>query len=99
MGPDLGRDVGGQVGSSVKHREDEPLDRERRVQVVPDEIARGDELREALQGVVLALSRNEDRGRRRECVDGEETERRWTVDEDVVIALDPAQRPTEPTFA
>src|SRR5882672_10405780 len=44
-----------------------------------------EELREALERVVLALHRNEQRVRGGEHIDGDETQRRRTVDEYVVV--------------
>src|SRR2546426_7843662 len=45
------------------------------------------ELREALEGVVLALDRNEDAVGGGEHVEGQEAERRRTVDDDVLVLV------------
>ena len=84
---DLGRDLGGEVGAGVVHRQDDPLDREIRVQVVADEIDGRDELAQALEGVVLALDRDEDGVGGGERVHGQEPERGRAVEEDVVVAV------------
>src|SRR6266550_2359677 len=43
---------------------------------------------DTLERVVLRLDRNDDAGRRDERVEREQTERRWTVDENVVVPID-----------
>src|SRR6202040_1618748 len=63
----------------------------------PDRIQ---ELRNALEGVVLALNRNEDAMRGREDVEGDEAERWRAVDDhDVVRALDRLERRTQGALA
>ena len=57
--PNLGGNLGGQVRAAVEHRQDGPVDREIRVQVVADEVDRREQLGQALQGVVLALNWDE----------------------------------------
>ena len=57
------------------------------IQVLGDEPDVAHQLAEALERVVLALDRDQDLGGRRHAVDGEQTERRGTVDEDVVVVV------------
>ena len=52
-----------------------------------DPVDRVEQLRKALKCVVLALDRDEDRVSGGEHVDGEQAERGWAVDEDVVVAI------------
>ena len=96
MRPHLGGNLGGQVRSTVEHRQDRPVDREVRVQVVADKTDRRQELGQALQRVVLALDR--DKGPVGGCqgIDGEQPEGRRAVDEDVVVAVrDRCDEPAE----
>ena len=86
----LGGDFRRQVRASVEHRENDPLDREFGVQMVPDEVDRRGELAQPLERVVLALDRDEHGGGCREGVDREQTERRWAVEEHVVVSGDDA---------
>src|SRR5262249_19675234 len=69
------------------HREDEPLERKRGVQRLTHATDGIEERGEALERVVLALERHEDRVRRPERVHREQAERRRTVDEDEVVLL------------
>ena len=61
--------------------------RERGVQVVANEIDRGEQLGQSFQGVVLALQRDEHRIGGGEGVHGQQPERRRAIDEDVVVAV------------
>ncbi len=81
---DLVRDLGGEVGAGVEHREHDARDREVRVEVVADEVDGGDQLRQALQRVVLALDGDQHGVRAGERVDGQEAQRRRAVHEDPV---------------
>ena len=75
-------------GSSGRRTSSGPRPRSRaRVEVVADEVDRGDELGQALQGVVLALDRDQRGIRRGQGVDRQEAERGRAVDEDVVVVL------------
>ena len=78
-------DIGGQLGPAVEHRQDDALDREVGVEVVADEIERGEQLGQSFQGVVLALERDEHGVGGGQGVDGQQPERRRAVDEDVVV--------------
>ena len=99
MSADLRRDFGRQVRPGVEHREQDSLDREVRVQVVPNQVDRGGELAEALEGVVLALDRDQHRVGGGEGVDGQEAERRRAVDQDVVVAGRRSPRAQRPAAA
>ena len=63
-------------------------DLERRIEVALDEVDVAQQLAEPLERVVLALDRNQHLVRRVETVDGQQTERRRTVDEDVVVVVE-----------
>jgi hypothetical protein len=81
----LGRDIRGQVRAAVEHRQHDALDGKGGIEVVTDEVERGDQLGEALQGVVLALGWDQHRLGRGEGIDGQQTERWRAIDEDVVV--------------
>ena len=55
------------------------------VEPIADGVNRGEELSQALEGVVLALDRDEDGVACRERVHGKQAERRRTVDQDRVV--------------
>ena len=89
-----------QVRPSVEHREEDSLDRELGVQVIPNEIDGGGELAEPLEGVVLALDRDQHRVGCGERVDREQAERRRAVDEHVVVVVaDVVERRREAALA
>lgn len=71
MASRLGGDLGGEVGSAVIHGQEDTFEFEIRVEVVADEIERGEQLGQPLQGVVLALQRDEHRSGRRQGVHGQ----------------------------
>ena len=80
----------------VIHRQRDALDDELRVQVVTDEVEGGKQLGQSFQGVVLALQRDKDRIGGGQGVHRQQSERRWTVDEDVVVFVDDlGQKPAE----
>ena len=54
----LGPHLGGQRGPAVEEREHDPLDLEGRIHPGPHGLERPDQLREPLQGKILALERN-----------------------------------------
>jgi hypothetical protein len=72
------------------------------MEMVPDEIHGGEQLRETFEGVVLALDRDEDRVGRGERVDREQAEGRRAVDEDPVpgvgFDLDRSGQPAFPAL-
>ena len=86
MAANLGGDLGGQVRPAVVHRQQDAVDRERGVQVVANEVDRGEQLGQSFQGVVLALERDEHGIGGGQGIHGQQTERRRAVDEDVVVA-------------
>src|SRR5438128_4319042 len=86
---DLLGDLLRQLGACVVHREDDGADLELRIQVRLHQLDVPQELTQTFEGVVLALDRHDDLVRRRQPVDGEQAERRGTVDERVVeLAVD-----------
>ena len=66
----------------VDHRQQDPRDREPRVEPRLDEVDRAEQLREALERVVLGLHRHEHAVGGGERVDGQRAERRRAVEED-----------------
>ena len=96
----LGRDLARQVRPGVEHREQHARDLELGMEMVADQVHRREELRQALERVVLALDRDEDRVRGRQRVDREQAERRRAVDEDPVpgVGLGP-DRAGQPALA
>ena len=74
MLPDLGVHLGGKVGSGVVHRQDNALDREVGIEVVADQVDCRNQLRETLEGVVLALDRHHHLGRRDQAVHRQQAE-------------------------
>ncbi len=82
--PDLGGDLGRQVRPCVEHRQHDTGDRQLGVEVVAHEVDRRDQLREALERVVLALDRDQHRVRAGQRVHRQQAKRRRAVDEDPV---------------
>ena len=80
-------DAGGKPGAGVVHRQHDGRHGELGVEVRTHHVDRGEQLAEALEGVVLRLDRDEHLGTRDERVQGEQAERRRAVDEDVVEAV------------
>ena len=76
-----------EIEPRVVHREKDAIDREGWVEVSLHEFHGIEELRQALERVVLALDRNEHAVGGREHVEGQQAERRGTVDYDVLILL------------
>src|SRR6266567_8294928 len=72
---------------AVVHRRQDSNDLDLRVQVLAHHRQRVLELNEAAQREVLGLHRHDHAGSRDERVDGQQAERRRSVDEDVVVAL------------
>ena len=71
------------------------------VQLALDQVDGPDQLRHPLERVVLTLDRNQDLVGRHQCVQGEQTERRRAVDEDVVrgvLRQVGAERPEQPVL-
>jgi hypothetical protein len=73
-----------EVGAGIVHREQDRRDCQLGVEVTLDELDVVEELRETLQGVVLALDRDEYFLCGDERVDRQKSERGRAVDEDVV---------------
>ena len=61
----------GQARPAVEHGQEDPLDLEARVESLPDEPDRLDEVRQPLERVEFALERNQHRVRGGQGVDGE----------------------------
>ena len=96
----LGGNLRRQVRAGVEHREDDAAHRERRVQVVAHQVDRRDQLREALERVVLALHGDQHGVGRRQRVHREKAKRRRAVDEDVVeIGADGLDHAAETAFS
>ena len=70
----LRRDIRGQVGAGVVHRQDDARERELGIEVLANEIDRAINWLRPFEGVVLALDGDEDRVGRRQRVDGQESQ-------------------------
>ena len=81
-------DLIGQLGAGVVHDAHDRRHLERRVEIAPDQIDVAQQLAETLERVVLALNRNEDFVGGVEAIDGEQAERRGTVDQHVVVVIE-----------
>src|SRR6266545_8100293 len=81
---DLDR-LAGVQRTAIEHRRQDAHDRDVRVQVLADHRQRVLELDEPAQREVLALDRDDHMVGRDESVDGQQPERGWSVDEDVVV--------------
>src|SRR5215210_2341625 len=86
-GPYLLGHLVGQVGARVEHREEHPSHLEIWIQFFPHHPYALHELREPLQGVVLALYGDEDLVRRGQRVEREQVERRRTIEEHHVVRI------------
>src|SRR5207248_3608751 len=94
--PNLLDDLFRQAGAGVVHRQDDGTDLQIRVEVGLHQTDVAQQLPQTLEGVVLALDRNDDLACRSQAVDGQQSKRGWTVDEDVVeISLDVLQGPAQ----
>jgi hypothetical protein len=81
---DLGSDLERQARPAIEHREDDPLDRQPGVRPAPHEVERLHELGQPLQGVVLALERDDGRVGGDEGVQREKPERGGAVHQDEI---------------
>ena len=90
MLPKLGLDFGREPRPPVGHRQEDPRDRERRVQPRLHEIDRSEELRQALERVVLGLNRHDRPAGSRECIHRERPERRRAVEEHERVVVERA---------
>ena len=97
MLPHLVRHLGRQAGACIVHRQHHPQHLEFRVQHPPQQVEGVPELTQAFEGVVLALDWDEHGVRRRQAVHGQESQRGWTVQQDVVVLIgDPIQGDLQP---
>jgi hypothetical protein len=85
--PELRFDLGRETRSCVGHGQQDPGHRELRVQLRLDEVDRPEQLREALECVVLGLDRDDRPVRSRECIDGQRAEGRRAVEQDVGVLV------------
>src|SRR6185312_5978477 len=89
--PEVAAHLAGNVAreprASVVHRQQDTGDPQARVDPGADELDALEQLRQALERVVLALHRHDQAVGGREGIDGQEPERRRAVDEDVRVLL------------
>ena len=83
---DLFRHLEGQIGAAVEHGQQHPLDGQLGVESPLDQPHCGQQVAEALQGVVLALHRDQQGAGGAQGVDGEHLQGGGAVDEDIVVA-------------
>lgn len=97
---DLRANLEGEAGPAIEHREHDPLHAQAEVGAVPDQAQGLHELGQPLQGVVLALERDDGGIGRDQRVEGEEPQRGGTVDQDEgEPGADGRQRLTKSTLA
>ena len=83
----VGDNLSREVEAGVVHGEEDAVDSERGIDGLLDPVDRVEQLGESFKCVVFALDRDEDCVCGGEHVDGQQAERGWTVDEDVVVAI------------
>ena len=88
VAPQLPFDLSGETRASVGHREENPRNRERRVQLRLDEVDGAEQLRQALERVVLGLNRHDRTVRGSERVHRQRTEGRRAVEQDVGVRIE-----------
>src|SRR5215210_8196206 len=89
----------GQVRTGIEHGKEHPSDLETGVQLLPDHPDALHELGQALQRVILALYRDEDFIGGGQCVEGQQIQRRRTVEQHSVVRRQLLQGPLELEFA
>ena len=77
----------GQVGASIVHGEDHALQINALVEGPLDDADGGEEVAQALQGVILALDRDHDGVGGAQGVEGKQLQRGGAVDEDIIVLL------------
>src|SRR5689334_5806233 len=95
----VGSHGGRQVSALVVHREEKPFNHQSRIVQPADPRERVEQLRHALERILLTLNGDQERLCRRERVQRKKTERRGAVDNDVVIlSLDRGESSPKPEF-
>ena len=95
----LQSDLMGKVVPAVKHGEQNPFNLQSGIKRLFDQMDRLEELAQPFHGIVLALQRDKHGMGRRQGIDGEQAERRGTINEDEIKVLpDPDERTPEPAF-
>src|SRR5579883_2618326 len=79
----LAHDLAGQPGAGIKHRQHHAGNVESGIQFVLHNLDRVQQMRQALQGQILALDRNDQAVRRHQRVDGQQAQRGRTIDNNV----------------
>ena len=85
--------------TSILHRQHDRQYLDSVVQASSDRVNCREQLSQALEGVVLALHRNDDPVSCRESVDRQQSERRWAVDKDRVVVANRTKGMSEPILA
>jgi hypothetical protein len=99
MRPDLGHDLVRELRPSVVHDEHDGGHLQLGIETATDEIDVAEQLPQTLQRVVLALDGDEHLAGGGQAVDGQETQRRGTVDEEeLVVVLHHVEGPPETEF-
>nr|BFF15790.1 hypothetical protein GCM10025699_70930 [Microbacterium flavescens] len=83
----IGHDLLREIGASVVHGQEDARHGQTGVEVLLDQLDVAQQLTQTLEGVILALDRDQDFSCSDEGIDRQEPERRRAVDEDVVVAL------------
>ncbi len=93
MFPHLVGHLLGQVGPRIEHCEHDPADRQRGVgPAILDLLDHARDHRQAFQGEILALDRDQDRVHRRQRVHRQDPERRRAIDKNVIVPATLVQR-------
>ena len=96
----LGRDLLGQRRARIEHRPQQADDVDARIQRAAHLAQRGHQVGQAFERIVLALHRDDDAIGGSQPVQGQQVQRRRTVEQDVVIpGLHRGQRRAQPRFA
>jgi hypothetical protein len=97
---DVSRHLLAQIGALVVHGHQDAGDVERWVEGGADAAQRGNEIGKPFEGEVLAVQRNQYRVGGDECVERQEPQRRWGVDEDVIeVGPKPLEQEAKPILA
>jgi len=86
VSPDLCFHLAGQVHSAIEHGEDNALEFQVGIEPRLHEPYGSEKVRESLEGIILALERDQHRVGGREGIDREEAQGGWTVEKGVAKA-------------
>jgi len=85
--PDLGLDLMPESGAGVEHGQQDALEDQARIESLLNDSESLEQFGQALQGIILALNRNQKGASRDQSVQGEKPERRGTIEKDEMRLL------------